>query len=316
MTINHYFQNYSAVNEQRLMESLITESIQIMGFNAFYLPNSNEEARDLLYGEDPLKTFVSQFQVEMYLSSALEYGGDREFFSKFGLEIRNTASVIVSKKAFEERVTNIESNILRPREGDLVYVPFLNGTGELFEIKFVNQTKDFFSLGRKIPYYYELELEKFKYSNELVSTGVPGIDKVMTDDAYTLDLNMDLSTGAGNYLVGEIVWQSPDDTYANLNATGTVSGWYPNTNADLISTTLNENTTTFMTSNSLQLISVAGEFTYDTPVFGSYSSAFYDILAYDPLEDATVSNPSDNQYIEHSANGIVVKTETNQFGTI
>jgi hypothetical protein len=116
----------------------------------------------------------------------MEYGGEKEFFSKFGLEIKNTVNIILSKRSFSQRVP--QDLFTRPREGDLIYVPFLNGTGELFEIKFTNQTKDFFMLGRKIPFFYELELEKFKYSQEVIDTGVEDIDDVMIQSSYTLDL--------------------------------------------------------------------------------------------------------------------------------
>jgi hypothetical protein len=131
-----------------------------MGFDSYYLPNDNDVSRDLLYGEDPLKRFTSAFPLELYLSSAMEYTGEKEFFSKFGLEIKNNVSVILSKRTFSQRVPQYAFD--RPREGDLIYVPVLNGTGELFEIKFVDHTKDFFTLGRKIPYFYEMQLEKFK----------------------------------------------------------------------------------------------------------------------------------------------------------
>ena len=184
MATSPYFNNYNAkYDEQRLIEELITESIQIMGFNSYYLPNNNSQARDLIYGEDPVKKFNTAFPLEMYLSSANEYMGEKEMFTKFGLEIRNQVTVIVSKRAFSQRVP--QNTFTRPREGDLIYIPFLNGTGELYEIKFTNQTKDFFMLGRKVPYYYELELEKFKYSQEIISTGNQDIDSVVTDSAYT-----------------------------------------------------------------------------------------------------------------------------------
>ena len=67
-----------------------------MGFDGFYLTNDNDQARDLLYGEDPVKKFQSAFPLEFYLSDALAYEGEKEFFSKFGLEIKNNVKVIVS----------------------------------------------------------------------------------------------------------------------------------------------------------------------------------------------------------------------------
>jgi len=39
-----------------------------MGFDGYYCPNDNDQARDLLFGEDPVKKFLSAFPVEMYLS--------------------------------------------------------------------------------------------------------------------------------------------------------------------------------------------------------------------------------------------------------
>ena len=64
MPTNHYFNNYESIGEQRLVEDLIVESIKILGFECFYLPNDNDAARDLLYGEDPVKKFQSAFPLE------------------------------------------------------------------------------------------------------------------------------------------------------------------------------------------------------------------------------------------------------------
>lgn len=108
MATSQYFNSYnSKYSDQRIIEDIIVESIKIMGFDAYYLPNDNDQARDLLYGEDPVKKFQAAFRLEFYLSSALEYGGEKEFFSKFGLEIKNNVSVIVSKRSFSERVHKI-----------------------------------------------------------------------------------------------------------------------------------------------------------------------------------------------------------------
>ena len=79
---NQYFNNYNAQNEQRLIEDLIVESIKIMGFQAYYIPIFDVEDRDILFGEDPLKKFKTAYPIEMYLSTALQYEGERDFFSK------------------------------------------------------------------------------------------------------------------------------------------------------------------------------------------------------------------------------------------
>lgn len=292
MATSVYFNNYNAkYNEQRLMEELITESIKIMGFDAYYLANNNDAARDLIYGEDPIKKFQSAFPLEMYLSNASDYNGDREMFSKFGLEIRNQVSVIVSKRAFTERVP--QNTFTRPREGDLVYIPFLNGTGELYEIKFTNQNKDFFMLGRKVPYYYELELEKFKYSQEVISTGVADIDQVVTDSAYTLHLNT--GVGIGVYQLQELVFQAEDNTYANATAIGTVQSWIPS-------------------SNTLSITNIAGEFYDEMLIIGQSSNAQFMLQTFDPLNDPANKESYDNEVIQTSASGVVNNSEVNPIG--
>ena len=293
MATSPYFNNYNSRNEQRLVEDLIVESIKIMGFDAYYLPNDNDQARDLLYGEDPVKKFSTAFPLEFYLSNSIEYMGEREFFSKFGLEVKNNVNVIVSKRSFSERVP--QNTFTRPREGDLIYVPFLKGTGELFEIKFTNSTKDFFTLGRKIPYFYELELERYKYSQEVISTGVPDIDIVVTDSAYTLTLNV--GSGTGNFVSSEIVFQSGDGTLANAFTSATVQKWLP-------------------LANTLSVTNIAGEFLDTNTLIGASSNAQYVLSTYDPMNVSVKYEVYDNKYIQNSATPIVDTSETNPFGSI
>jgi hypothetical protein len=293
-TTSHYFNNYNAkYNEQRIVEDLICESIKIMGFDAYYIPNSNAQDRDILFGEDPLKTFSVYFPMEMYLSTSDNYMGEQEFFSKFGLEIRNQVKVILSKRTFSERYP--QNNNTRPLEGDLVYVPFLNGTGELYEIKFVDQNKDFATLGRTVPYFYELSLEKFKYSNEIIQTGHAEIDSIGADDSYSITLTT--GAGTGNYLPSESVYQSPDGTSNNATSIAVVQQWIPRENA-------------------LTITNISGEFSHNTIAIGATSNAQYIVVNYDLLVNESRHDSYDNKYIHTSANAIIDTTEINSFGNI
>jgi len=293
MATSVYFNNYNSLAEQRVIEDLIVESIKIMGFDAYYLPIENETDRDILYGEDPIKRFSAAFPIEFYLSSSMEYGGEKEFFSKFGLEIKNTVNIILSKRSFSQRVP--QDSFSRPREGDLIYVPFLNGTGELFEIKFTNQTKDFFMLGRKIPFFYELELEKFKYSQEVIDTGVEDIDDVMIQSSYTIDLNTGI--GTGTFEAREIVYQSDDGTQANASVVAIVQEW-------------------IKPDDVLKVTNVAGEFRDNVAIIGATSNAEYYLASFNPLKDSTRNEAYDNAYLFDTANNIIDFTETNPFGKI
>ena len=300
MLTNNYFNLYNNKTEQHTIEDLICESIKIHGFETFYLPNDNVDARDLFYGEDPVKKFQSAFPIEMYLSNATEYGGDKEFFSKFGLEIKNTAQVIVTKRSFSQRVP--QNTFTRPREGDLVFIPFMNGTGELFEITFSNQTKDFMMLGRAVPYFYELTLEKYKYSQEVIATGVDLIDQVVTDSGFTLHLNT--GAGSGDYVMREIVFQSPDGTYANNTTSATVQGWIKAT--DIVSVS-----------------NISGEFILGQNIIGLTSGASYVYADFDPLDEVIMATEPpaikevyDNKLITTAADLILDTSETNSFGSL
>ena len=264
-----------------------------MGFDAYYLANTNDEARDLLYGEDPVKKFSSAFTVEMYMSSIMEYSGERELFSKFGLEIKNNMEVVISKRSFSERVP--QNTFTRPREGDLVYIPFGNGTGELFEITFVEQNKDMMMLGRKYPFFYELRLEKFKYAQEVINTGIPDIDVAMDNSAYSIDLQ--LGTGVGTYTSKEIVFQSHDGTLANATTSAIVQSWNDPT-------------------NMLVVTNIAGEFIDGLTIIGNSSGAVYSLSNYDPMATSIHNEIYDNKLIENSANTVIDWSESNPFGSI
>ena len=293
--VNHYFNNYESIGEQRLVEDLIVESIKILGFECFYLPNDNDAARDLLYGEDPVKKFKSAFPLEMYLSSdPTDYIGQKDIFTKFGLEIKDDVNVIVSRRTFTERVP--QNTFSRPREGDLVYIPFLNGTGELFEIKFVEQAKDFHMLGRKNPYFYELSLEKYKYSQEEIATGVADIDLVVTNNAYTLSLNV--GAGTGKYIIKETVYQTAGMPESNVaTAVAIVQSFIPK-------------------ANTLTVTNIAGEFIDNQIIYGATSNAQYVLATFDPLEDHSYSETYDNKHISESAIAITDFSEINPFGSI
>lgn len=300
MATSQYFNNYnSRFAEQRLVEDLIVESIKIMGFDGYYLSNDNDQARDLLFGEDPVKKFTSAFPLEFYLSEALNYTGEKEFFSKFGLEIKNHTKVLVTKRSFSQRVP--QNTFTRPREGDLIWIPFLNGEGELYEITFTDQDKDFYMLGRPAPYFYELHLEKFKFSSELIATGVAEIDDAAKQATYTIELN--LGTGFGNYKYGEIVYQSSANTQANATAVAIVQSWIKSANT--------------FGANTLTVSNIAGEFAEGPiKIVGATSNAQYTLVSYDPLRDIVEDDSYDNYIIENSANSIVNFSEYNPFGSI
>ena len=124
MATNSYFTRQTS--ERNVVEDLTIESIKIHGLDMVYIPRTlvNE---DTIFGEDTLSKFTEGNYIEMYLESVDGFGGDGDFYSKFGLEIRDTVSLVVSKKRFEQVMSNVTT---KPREGDLIYFPFSKGIFE------------------------------------------------------------------------------------------------------------------------------------------------------------------------------------------
>lgn len=290
MATNLYFNHYNDTSEQRLVEDLMIETIKINGVDCYYIPNINESARDLLYGEDPLKKFNAAYPLELYITNVDGYEGEREFFSKFGLEIRNNMSVIVSKRSFARWVP--ANRYVRPREGDLIYIPFLSQKGELYEIKYVNYSEAFYVLGNKYPFFYKLELEKFKYSQETIDVGIPDVDNVVVEEAYTITMNMSANSASSNFVVGEYV-------SANTSGvSGTVTYWDK-------------------PSRILKVTDILGTFANNQLITGNTSGANFVVSnVVDTLTDPQEREQYDNLTIQTEADSIIDFSETNPFGNI
>ena len=288
MATSVYFNSFSPaiINEQRLMEDVIVESIKIMGHDVKYLPREAYDSTDDVIGESPQAKFNRAYTVEMYLSNVEGYEGEGDFFSKFGLEIRDTSNFIISRKTFERYIPSTVAK--RPREGDLIFVPLL---GKLFEIKFVEEELMFFSLGKRNPFIYELRCEVFRYSQEDFETGDEEIDDIEHLVAYTTELN--LGVGSGNYYINEILYQG-----ANLSSSA-VSAEVKNWD---------------WANNKLQVINIKGSFTNGSNVIGSSSNTRYTLTSYDDLADLINADDSDNRVIQSEANNFIDLTEINPFG--
>lgn len=166
MTVNSYVNNYYAENEQNLTDSLIIEAIQHKGVDMYYLPRTHNNY-NFLFGEDPTSSFESCTVIEMYCSDVNGFGGDGELMSKFGLQVKDTATFILNKTRFKQEFPDD----IRPREGDILFMPITNA---ILEIKFVNHESPFFEQGRQ--FVFELKTETFELSQEEFATGNNDVD--------------------------------------------------------------------------------------------------------------------------------------------
>ena len=135
MPVNHYFQGGNGIgnqNEKRLYEDLIIEGLKIYGHDVYYLPRTLVN-RDLILGEDTTSRFDDSWLIEMYVESTEGFAGQQEIVSKFGLEIREDTTFMVSKRSWDYHVGQKDSLIAagRPNEGDLIYYPLMNSFFEI-----------------------------------------------------------------------------------------------------------------------------------------------------------------------------------------
>ena len=300
MPTNFYFNNFpqhQITSEQLLVEDLVIEAMQIHGMDVYYLPQTTRDQVDMLYGEDTLKEFRSAYGIEMYLENVSGMDGEGDFISKFGLEIRDEVTLLMSRRRF----ASLGTSLIRPREGDLVYIPLLQNFFEISFVKHENNQAMFYTLGRGRGgnvYVYALKLKQFVFSEEIISTGVDEIDDQIFDSYKRASLPIANTTvfpaGTGSFVPGEIIYQG--SSLATANAQAIVYSYTAHSSVDIIQVQ-----GTFVTGN----------------VRGNTSNAFRSAISYN--DDTQVGNNlfediADNVRIETEADGILDFTEHNPFG--
>jgi hypothetical protein len=277
---NPYVNFYDHGGEQGLQEELIIESIKFYGITFYYIPREDGDVSPV-FGEDVLSTYTRVFQIEMYVKSVDGFQGDGHFMNKFGLEIRDSATITVSKSRFLEET---EYEFTRPREGDLLFFPLNN---ILLEIKFVTDKTPFFQLGKN--FVYDMTVEMFEYAQQKIDTGYDEVDDIEKEIAFTQEIV--LGAGSGNYVVDETVTQTIAGPV--IVATAKVTSWDSGTKV-------------------LRVRNIKGKFQATTLVIGGTSAASYALTSTDEFDD--VLDPiSDNKDIEDVGDGIIDFTEDDPF---
>ena len=220
MATSVYFSG-AVKSEQDLYEDLVTESIKIFGQDVVYLPREQVSEDDLL--NEVVNQYTQAFPVEMYLENVDGFEGDGNLLGKFGLEIRDQGTFVVTRRRWEAAVGGLATGVgsrLKPAEGDLLYMIM---TGRLFEIKYVEPKSPFYQL-QKLP-SYTLTAELFEYNDQHFDTGWDQIDAIEWDNATSYSYLVNVDTA---YEPGELVtqWTGVNDSDGDpINIEGYVSGW-------------------------------------------------------------------------------------------
>ena len=201
MPRNVYF-SQAVKSEQNLYEDLIIESLKIFGQDVYYIPRTLVN-RDNIMGEDIGSKFDDAYLIEAYIENVDGFEGSGDLYNKFGLEIRDEATFIVSRRQWNNLVGfwNNQLEEPKPQEGDLLFLPMSNS---FFEIMFVEDEQPFYQLSN-LP-VYKMQCSLFEYNDEQFETGVSEIDAKEITNAQQTQLDLTV-TGGNHFTQGEIVTQ-------------------------------------------------------------------------------------------------------------
>ena len=286
MATSTYFRNFDARNDQELLHSLTTESIQIHGYDVNYIPRTlvNE---DTILGEDSISEYKDAYSVEMYIKSVDGFEGEGDLVSKFGLEVRDQIIFSLSRRAW----VGLDIGT-RPKEGDLIYFGLTN---KLFQIMFVEHETPFYQTGA-LP-TFDLTCELFTYSDEALDTGVDEIDVIEQKQSFVR--TFELSSVSGTFTEGETV------TGGTSAVTGEVARWDSST-------------------SYLYLINMTGNFTLNEILTGATSTATGTYSTkqttdetsetLQTIDDSTSDKVAGNKQFEIDADSVFDFSESNPFG--
>ena len=162
---------------------MVTETIQIAGFDVKYLPRTQNNV-DTLFDDAESNSFNTAYTIEMYFGQETisGVGGGGDIITRFGFEVTDTVQLVCSLSRFTDVVTAGDATITRPREGDLIYLPL---SKQLYEITFTEDMVPFFQLGKN--YIWQIECSLFRYAEDAMNTGVSEVDNLGTGITPTDD---------------------------------------------------------------------------------------------------------------------------------
>jgi len=202
---------HGSPSEQRLVQDLVNEHLQLFGQDVLYLPrkiiNQNTVIREITASK-----FDDSFRLEAYLTNVDGFGTPSDVLTKFGVRDQDEVTLVVSKERYDDFIAPFmklfpESerlNAQTPNEGDLIYLPLDNA---LFEIKYIERKVPFYQLNEL--FMYEFRCEIFEPEDEVIDlpdgltdkNGEDVDDGIITrGNIITLQLEKDDSQNAQAYV--------------------------------------------------------------------------------------------------------------------
>jgi len=107
MATSPYIHHYRDIGEQGLIQSITAETIFLGGRDVIYLPREDYNREDAIFGQATQLVFRQAVNVAMMLESTEGFEGEGEFYSKFGLDIKDRVTLSLSRLTWE--ALNLES---------------------------------------------------------------------------------------------------------------------------------------------------------------------------------------------------------------
>jgi len=198
---NTYF-SHGTHSEKTLYEDLIIEQLKIFGHEVHYLPRTTV-TEDKILGETPDSKYTEAYQIEMYIEDVNGFAGQGDLIGKFGLDMKDEITFVVSRRSFELLVDQPSNTISinRPREGDIIWMPLFK---KFWQVDYVEDEDPMYQIN-DLP-IFKLKCSAWEYSSESVDTGVLDIDEklnAITQDVLENQITLESGTTSSGALLSE-----------------------------------------------------------------------------------------------------------------
>lgn len=192
MATNKYFNNTNNFVEQDLFQSLMTESIKIHGTDVLYIRRDITELDEILR-EPRFSDFTDTYTIEMYAPDGGISTNNNFSMSKFGWLVDSQLELVVSMEVWDKIVSVYDAELLRPREGDLIFIgdsrvlnnSYINTVYEITSVKVGNESR--FEFGKN--YLYTLGCQVYSPDHDDFDTDNDEINEFLNDNVHKTEIN-------------------------------------------------------------------------------------------------------------------------------
>ena len=192
---------FDNMSKSPIIQDMVEEVVEVIGFQAKYLPRKYSTALDHVFGEDPSSKIDTVWTLQILIDEYQEYGDVGDFYGKFGISVTDEMKVTFTKKSFAEQTAATDDDT--PIAGDLLY---FTDAEALFEVTFVGNDSTFYPSPEGPAHVWTLTLKPWEYGGEDIDVA----------DAEITALETEIETAVTNELATPD-WDTMDDDILDLS---------------------------------------------------------------------------------------------------